>query len=106
KLTDEHVVILMLDEAAAQLGAVEKLERRAQRAIEAHLLAQPAMRRRFRRLARSRMAAGSVGPQARRMILRLRALLQQQSFICVEDEDGERAMERARTMRLQFFADA
>src|SRR5215218_3287812 len=91
---DEDVVVLVLDERAVQLRAVEELERLAQLAVEAHLLAQAPTRGRARGLARARVAAGRVRPQARRVVLVGRALLHEQAPAAVEDEDREGAVQR------------
>src|SRR5215208_3018323 len=95
---DEDVVVLVLDERAVQLRAVEELERLAQLAVEAHLLAQPTPRGVPRRLARARVAAGRVRPEPRRVVLVRRALLHEQAPPPVEDEDREGAVQRARAV--------
>src|ERR1051326_470616 len=91
--SDEDVVDLVLDQVAIELGAVGEGERLRQRTVDPHLFTQPAAGRLRGRLARPRMTAAGVRPEARRVILPGRALLEEQAAALVEDKDGKRPVQ-------------
>src|SRR5262249_15324015 len=92
----EHVVELVLDEARSYVGAVEEREGEVERAVQPELLPQTAVRRVRRPLARPRMTATGVRPQAAGVVFLERALLQQHLRPGrVEDEDRDGAVQPA-----------
>src|SRR5262245_4683584 len=76
---EKDIDILVLVHAVIELGPIAAEESERQCAGDTELLAEPAAGPRDRALARPRMAAAGVRPQAARMILLAAALLQQQA---------------------------
>src|SRR3954464_7249023 len=88
----------------AGLVAREKAER--QRRRDTKFFAEPPARRRGRALARTRMAATGVRPQAAGVIFAAVALLQKNPAALIDDEDRERAVEEAGAMHVHLAAGA
>ena len=70
--------------------------------VPARTSAQAAARGHGDRLARARMAAGGVGPQPARVVLVVRAALQQHLAVAVEHEHAERAVQQPPLVRIQL----
>ncbi|MDT4837275.1 hypothetical protein FQZ97_710040 [compost metagenome] len=92
---DEHVVVLVLDQLRGHRLPVEKGRHRLQRAPQAQLFVQPPQGGRAGVLAGAGMPAAAVAPQAGRVVLAQRALLQQHPALRVEQEDRERPVQDA-----------
>lgn len=99
---------LVFGEAVAYLrpivGAKAELERRDR----AKFLAQPPLRGAGRAFAGPGMAAAGIRPKAARVIFGEGALLEQHATLCIDEEDGKRAVPQAAFVHdaLASFADA
>ena len=91
---DENVVELMFGEALHHVGLVDEAERLFELALHAHFLHQAAFGGIFERLAVTRMAAASVGPQPRGVVFGERTLLEQHLPFAIENEDRKGTMQR------------
>lgn len=98
KATDQHMIVLVLNEPVQEFHFVDEAENFFELRIKPHLFFEPAVRGPEHGFARPGMTAAGIRPQPSGVVLAARSTLQEKFSSRVKDEDGKGAVKQTLTM--------